>query len=204
MWVLWGPQQLSVTCTGRQPRRVHTSSLVQAVALCSRIQLPASCSEGATGAMRPVWQRTWFRTLAVNQLRDSSLAVLKLDSEAWPCACRNVPVYLSISKPLCTPPGRPWQRLLPTGQWGSRTRDSPWVMFSSLPIARLQTRPRTLGGIPCHQSSRTFLELHLGRKASTSDLCPHKAKGHTEAPLALIPLVAENALQPKSEAAASG
>lgn len=186
MWVLWGPQQLSVTCTGRQLSRVNTGSLVQAAALCSRIQLPASCSERATGAMRPVWQRTQFQTLAVNQLRDFSLVVLILDSEAWPCACRNEAVYLSPN-PLCTPPGYPWQHLLPTGQWGSQTQDSPWVMFSSLPIARLQTRPRTLGGIPCHQSSRTFLELHLGGKASTADLCPHKVEGHTDAPLTLSP-----------------
>lgn len=37
-------------------------------------------------------------------------------------------------------------------------------MFSSLPMARLQTLPLTLGGIPCHHRSRTFLELHLDTK----------------------------------------
>lgn len=40
----------------------------------------------------------------------------------------------------------------------------PGVMFSSLPIARLQTLPLTLGGRPCHHSSLTrlvpFLHTH--------------------------------------------
>lgn len=42
--------------------------------------------------------------------------------------------------------------------------DLPWVMFNSLPIARLQTLPLTLGGIPCHHISRTFREEHLVKK----------------------------------------
>ena len=41
---------------------------------------------------------------------------------------------------------------------------SPWVMFNSLPMAKLQTLPLTLGGIPCHHRSRTFLEHHLDTK----------------------------------------
>jgi len=38
---------------------------------------------------------------------------------------------------------------------------SPWVMFNSLPIAKLQTLPLTLGGMPCHHNSRTLREQHL-------------------------------------------
>lgn len=34
-------------------------------------------------------------------------------------------------------------------------------MFNSLPIAKLQTLPLTLGGMPCHHSSRTLREQHL-------------------------------------------
>lgn len=34
-------------------------------------------------------------------------------------------------------------------------------MFNSFPIAKLQTLPLTLGGMPCHHSSRTLREQHL-------------------------------------------
>lgn len=34
-------------------------------------------------------------------------------------------------------------------------------MLRSLPTARLHTLPRTLGGIPCHHSSLTRLDVHL-------------------------------------------
>lgn len=37
----------------------------------------------------------------------------------------------------------------------------PSVMFSSLPIARLQTLPLTLGGRPCHHKSLTRFNEHL-------------------------------------------
>ena len=38
---------------------------------------------------------------------------------------------------------------------------SSWVMFNSLPIAKLQTLPLTLGGMPCHHNSRTLREQHI-------------------------------------------
>lgn len=40
-------------------------------------------------------------------------------------------------------------------------RNIPGVMFNSFPTARLQTFPRTLGGNPCHHSSRTLRVARL-------------------------------------------
>lgn len=40
-------------------------------------------------------------------------------------------------------------------------RGIPGVMFNSFPTARLQTFPRTLGGNPCHHSSRTLRVARL-------------------------------------------
>lgn len=37
-------------------------------------------------------------------------------------------------------------------------------MFNSLPIAKLQTLPLTLGGMPCHHNSRTLREQHLFKR----------------------------------------
>lgn len=86
----------------------------------------------------------------------------------WPLTASTMVSFLLTAGQRDRRSHRTWPEGTAGGGGGNssslQAKHSPWVMFNSLPMAKLQTLPLTLGGIPCHHRSRTFLEHHLDRE----------------------------------------